>query len=266
MEKLHIVKIGGNVIDDSSLLNEFLADFASIRSHKILVHGGGKMATSLAKRLGIEQTLVDGRRVTDAETLDITVMVYAGLINKKIVAALQGLNCNAMGFCGADGNLVRSKRREHPEIDFGYVGDVSSESVNVEQFLDFLDHGAVPVISPVTHNGEGLLLNTNADSVARVIALALKEHFDVELTYCFEKKGVLQNINDEDSVIPVLSKQEYDDLKDQGIISKGMIPKLDNAFDAVEQGIKHLVICHAKDVNHPEDDNKGTQLVVVWKQ
>ena len=262
MEKLHIIKIGGNVIDDPVLLNKFLKDFAAIPSHKILVHGGGKLATSLANRLGIEQTMIDGRRVTDARTLDVTVMVYAGLINKNLAAGLQALACNAFGICGADGDLIRSTKRKHAETDFGFVGDVSAQSVNAGQFEKLLNAGITPVVSAITHNGEGALLNTNADSVAQVIALALKERFDVKLTYCFEKKGVLQNVDDEDSFIPVLTKRSYDYLKASGVISKGMIPKLDNAFDAMAQGITQLVICHANSIHHSEDI-KGTQLALT---
>lgn len=261
MEKLHVIKIGGNVIDDPVLLKNFLEDLAAVPSYKILVHGGGKLATNLADTLGIEQTMIDGRRVTDAKTLDVTVMVYAGLINKSLVAGLQALNCNAIGLCGADGNLIKSTKRNHPGIDFGFVGDVSEDGVNADQFEKLIRSGQVPVISPVTHNGQGNLLNTNADSIAKVIALALKNKFEVELTYCFEKKGVLENITDENSFIPVLSKQQYHTMKTSGIISKGMIPKLDNAFGAIESGIKHLRICHAGSINNFTGYKEGTQLI-----
>jgi len=260
MEKLYIIKIGGNVIDDPKLLNQFLEDFSALNGCKILVHGGGKLATNLASSLGIKQIMIDGKRVTDAETLDIVIMVYAGLINKKITANLQRLQCNAMGFCGADGNLIRSAKREQSQIDFGFVGDILSDGVDTKQFESLLHKGIVPVICPITHDGMGNLLNTNADSLATAVALAMKPFFNVSLAYCFEKKGVLRDTNDDDSFIPVLSKQTYLKLKDAGAISKGMIPKLDNAFKAMEGGIKELTICHAANIIGLKTQITGTQL------
>lgn len=263
MEKLYILKVGGNVIDEPALLQKFLKDFSEIPGYKILVHGGGKLATGLADKLGIEQTLVEGRRITDAATLDLVVMVYAGLVNKKIVAGLQALACNATGLCGADGNLVRAQKRHHPEIDFGFVGDTDAEGVNVEQLTTLLMKDQIPVICPVTHDGQGNLLNTNADTLACVIALAMKDLFQVGLYYCFEKSGVLQNPADATSCIPVLDKKTYHELKERNIISKGMIPKLDNAFQAAEAGISPLVLCHASAVSSIGTQITGTQLAVA---
>lgn len=263
MKKLHIIKIGGDVIDDPQLLSTFLKDFSALQGYRILVHGGGKLATNLADSLGIKQTLIDGRRITDAQTLNIAVMVYAGLINKTIVAKLQAVKCNALGFCGADGNLIKSKKRGKTGTDFGCVGDVLPGGVDVTYFEHLLLSGVVPVISPITHDGEGNLLNTNADSIATVIALAMNCLFDVRLTYCFKKKGVLRNTWDEESFIPLLNKQTYSELKAAGVISKGMIPKLDNAFQAAEEGIKKLVICHAADLTSIETQIRGTQLVTT---
>jgi acetylglutamate kinase len=260
MESLYIIKIGGNVIDDPQLLNKFLVDFSILRGNKILVHGGGKLATEMANTLGIKQTMIDGRRITDKETLDIAVMVYAGLINKTIVAKLQALQCQAVGFCGADGNLITSEKRRPAEVDFGFVGDIPPNGVDVKQFKRLLHQGIVPVLSPITHDGSGNLLNTNADSMATAIALSLKYFFNVSLVYCFERKGVLQDTNNDNSFIPQLNKHTYSELKAAGIISKGMIPKLDNAFKAWEDGVKRLVICHASDILGLETQIRGTQL------
>jgi acetylglutamate kinase len=260
VKKLHVIKIGGNIIDDPEKLETFLSDFSAIEEAKILIHGGGKLATSLAATLGIKQTMIDGRRVTDAETLNVTVMVYAGLINKTLVAKLQSRQCNAMGFCGADGNLIRSKKREQAEIDFGYVGDIVPGGVDVKQFTLFMNTGIIPVISPITHNGLGDLLNTNADTLATYIAQALSASFDVTLTYCFEKNGVLADPGNDDSFIPVLNKQAYLQLRSEGIISKGMIPKLDNAFAAFENGVKQVSVCHAQHISTINKRVTGTQL------
>lgn len=261
MKKLHIVKIGGRVIDDHKHLGQFLKDFAALRGSKILVHGGGKVATDLANTLGIKQTIIDGRRVTDAASLNVTVMVYAGLINKTIVAKLQAEHCNAIGLSGADGNIIRSKKRKNSEIDFGFAGDVPADGIDVKQFENMLNEGITPVISPITHDGNGNLLNTNADTIATVIALALRKTYDVALTFCFEKKGVLMDTSNEESYSPVLNIQDYLKLKTDGIISKGMIPKLDNAFGAVEAGLKQVVICHAKNIQSVGKSTVGTKLI-----
>lgn len=260
MEKLHVLKIGGQVIDDPVSSYRFLKNFSSLPGKKILVHGGGKLATDLATKLGIPQQLVDGRRVTTAETLDLTIMVYAGLINKNLVAGLQALHCKAFGLCGADGNLISATKRKHLDIDFGFVGDVDPTNVNTKLLKDLFDLDLTPVVSPITHDGNGILLNTNADNIARILAVALKDHFDVTLTYCFEKKGVLSNIADAESIITQLSRKNYEELKSVGIISKGMLPKLENAFKAMDQGIDKLILCHANAINTKEAV-VGTRLV-----
>lgn len=261
METLRIIKIGGNVIDDEQLLADVIKNFAALSGPKILVHGGGKLATQLANTLGIKQTITEGRRVTDAETLKITVMVYCGYINKTIVAGLQAQHCMAMGFCGADGNLIKSKKRPPAEIDFGFVGDIDKSGVNATQFLKLLQQGIVPVMSPITHDGNGNLLNTNADTLVTEIALALNAHYNVTLNYCFEKNGVLTDVTDDESYLPDLDKQQYAEMKAQGKISQGMIPKLDNAFRAVENGVKQVTICHAKAIKNTDGTVAGTQLL-----
>lgn len=260
-EHLQVIKIGGNSIDDPESLRNFLADFHRIKGPKILIHGGGKLATQLANKLEVPQTLVDGRRVTDAETLDIAVMVYCGLINKKIVAALQANQCDAMGFCGADGNLVKSKKREDAHTDFGYVGDVPDGGVNASRFAELLSSNIVPVLSAITHDGAGNLLNTNADTMAAKIAIALSPFFDVSLVYCFEKNGVLLDPEDDESQMPVLNPETYAELKKKGIISKGMIPKLDNAFEAAQSGVKTVVICHANSISNRTYPDHGTLII-----
>src|SRR5436190_14486321 len=200
MNRLYIIKIGGNVLDDENALNQFLKDFASIQAPKILIHGGGKVATKLGERLNIESKYVDGRRITDAPTLDLVTMVYGGLINKQIVAHLQKLGCNAMGLTGADGNMIKAVRRPVKDIDYGFVGDITPNNVNSVLLYFLLKQNVIPIFAPLTH-AEGTLLNTNADTIASVIATSLSKHFDVRLIYCFEKKGVLKNVSDENSVI-----------------------------------------------------------------
>jgi acetylglutamate kinase len=261
MKKLHILKIGGNIIDDPTQLNTFIQHFSEINELKILIHGGGKLATELAHKLGIKQTLIEGRRITDSETLSITVMVYAGLINKTLVAKLQAHNNNAIGFCGADGNLIKSKKRENSEIDYGYVGDIVEQGIDVKQFEQLLETSKTPVISPITHDGKGNLLNTNADTMVSKIAIGLSSFYDVHLTYCFEKNGVLLDLENDESFIPILNKADYLNLKKEHTISKGMIPKLDNAFSAIENGVKRVTICHAKNISKQMENVRGTQLL-----
>ncbi len=263
MEKLYVIKIGGNIIDDKKQFQKFLSDFSAIKAPKIIIHGGGKLATGLCNELNIKQQIIEGRRVTDAETLNVTVMVYAGLINKNIVASLQSLQCNAMGFCGADGNLIKSKKRESAGIDYGYVGDIAEDGVDVKQFVNLISNGIIPVISPITHDGKGNLLNTNADTMAAKIAIALSASFEVVLACCFEKTGVLANVEDEESYFPSLNKAHYFKLRSEGIISKGMIPKLDNAFDALEKGVTHVAVCHAKHISGITTQLKGTQITAL---
>jgi acetylglutamate kinase len=251
MEQLHIIKIGGNVIDNETALTAFLKKLATIEGYKILIHGGGKLATELAQKLGIEQTLIEGRRLTNAPTLDIATMVYAGLINKKIVAQLQNLHCNAIGLCGADANLITTTKRNHPTIDYGFVGDVTTASVNVEQCQFFLENNMTLVLSAITHNGEGILLNTNADTIAATMAIALAKLYQVNLLFCFEKNGVLTNVDDEHSFIAQLNQTTYQLYKDNNIINKGMIPKLDNAFAAKTSGVQQVRVCSAENILNP---------------
>jgi acetylglutamate kinase len=206
MEELFIIKIGGNVIDDENNLSAFLKDFAAIEGKKILIHGGGKIATKLGDKLGIESKYVNGRRITDAETIDLVTMVYGGLVNKKIVAQVQSFQCNAIGLTGADANLIPATKRPITKegIDFGFVGDVASNQLSINGFQLFLANGLTPIIAPLTHDGKGQMLNTNADTIASSIATALSVLYDVRLIYCFEKRGVLENVNDENSAIRLI--------------------------------------------------------------
>jgi len=247
MDKLYIIKIGGNVIDDDKTLQKFLRDLSSLKANKILVHGGGKVATEISKGLGIEAQMVDGRRITDAETLKIVTMVYGGLINKKVVSQLQSMGTNAIGLTGADANIMlASKRPVKNGIDYGFVGDV--EKIEAAPLATLISSGLTPVIAPLTHDGKGNMLNTNADTVASTLAVALSKSFDVSLVYCFELKGVLQDINDKNSVISSIDTEKYGQLKQEGVIAKGMIPKMDNSFDAIKAGVKSVIICHADDI------------------
>ena len=246
-EALYVVKIGGNIIDDNNKLDLFLKDFAAIKGKKILVHGGGKLATQLAKDLGIEQAMVDGRRITDAATLKIVTMVYAGYINKNIVAQLQANNNNAIGFTGADANLIKAHKRlpaDSKGIDYGFVGDV--DSVNTNAILPLLQQDIAIVIAPITHDGNGQLLNTNADTIAQSIAVALSNNYAVSLLYCFEKNGVLLDANNDSTVISSINKEEYQTLKEKALIFAGMIPKLDNAFAAINSGVTKVIIGKAE--------------------
>ena len=228
------------------------------RKKKILVHGGGKLATNLAEQMNVPQQMVDGRRITDAETLKIVTMVYAGYINKNIVAQLQARNCNAIGLSGADGNMIQAHKRNHPSIDYGFVGDV--DHINSELFKILLQKNLTPVIAPVTHNKQGQLLNTNADTIAQETANALSKDFDVALIYCFEKAGVLMNADDDYSVIPKINSNSYRDLKEKGIVHSGMIPKLDNAFAAINSGVKKVIIGKAEEIHELISGKKGTSI------
>jgi len=261
-KKLFIVKIGGNVIDDEESLKKFLSDFSKINEKKILVHGGGKIASELAQKLGIEQSIVNGRRVTDTETLKIVTMVYAGLLNKQIVALLQSNNVNAIGLSGADMNCIKAVKRMNSEIDFGFVGDIVEHGVNAELISFLIENNLTPVFCSVTHDGKGQLLNTNADTIAAVLAASLSGNYDVQLNFCFEKNGVMKNIENENSVIETMTKNEYKKLVSEGIISKGMIPKLDNSFEAINKGVKKVVIGHSDNLNNMISENKieGTVL------
>lgn len=239
-EKLRIVKIGGNVINDREQLESFLKDFSDMESLKILVHGGGKRATELAASLGLQTKMIGGRRVTDEANLEIVTMVYAGLLNKNIVAKLQANNCNAIGLTGADANTIMAHKRIVKDIDYGYAGDV--DSIENKSIKLFLNNGIVPIFSAITHDKKGQLLNTNADTIASELAKGLSDDFEVELIYCFEKMGVLTDIDDDDSVIADIDKKKYEQLKADQIIAEGMLPKLENCFESLENGVKKVII------------------------
>jgi acetylglutamate kinase len=242
-QKLSIIKIGGNIIENKAELSKFLALFSNLDGYKILVHGGGKSATQLATKLGIESEIVGGRRITDAETLEVITMVYAGLINKNIIAALQAKNCNAIGLSGADGNTIQAHKRHVKEIDYGFAGDV--DGVNSQMISKLLEAKLTPVFCAITHNGKGQLLNTNADTIASELAIGMSEMYDTTLYYCFEKKGVLMNMNDENSVIRNIDSQKYQELLDNRIIVDGMLPKLENCFYALHKNVSKVCIGHA---------------------
>lgn len=249
---LKVVKIGGNIVDNPEKLDRFVVDFASLPGPKVLVHGGGKIATTIGKALGIEARMIDGRRVTDAETLKVVTMVYAGLVNKTIVSKLQRAGCNAAGLCGADGAFMVSQRRAPLPVDYGFVGDPLPERFDPGMVRTLLDAGYTPVVAPITMTvGGGGLLNTNADTVARTVAVGMSVSYGVELVYCFEKRGVLMDVDDERSVIPEITPSEFEELRGRGIVADGMLPKLENAFGAIENGVERVVICSAEAVTEP---------------
>lgn len=246
-EKLIVVKVGGKIVEEEATLHKLLDDFAAIEGRKVLVHGGGRSATKLAERLGIESRMVNGRRITDTETLKVVTMVYGGLVNKSIVAGLQARGVNALGLTGADMDIIRSVKRPVKDIDYGFVGDV--KQVNAGLLGDLIAKEVVPVMAPLTHDGEGCMLNTNADTIAGETAKALAALFDVTLVYCFEKKGVLRDENDDDSVISTINPVEFRQLVADGVIQGGMIPKLENSFEALEAGVSEVVITLASAIN-----------------
>lgn len=254
---IKVVKIGGNVIDSEESLSSFVSDFASIEGPKVLVHGGGKLATRLAERLDIPTTMIDGRRVTDSDTLDVVTMVYAGLVNKRIVAMLQSLGCNAIGLSGADGGAVMATRRAANPIDFGFVGDISVEGVDAAFIRNLTEQGTVPVFCSIMHDGKGQLLNCNADSVASAVAVGLATECDTELLFCFEKRGVMRDIDDDTSVIANINREGYKALLAEGVVNKGMIPKIDGAFRALECGVKVVTIKHSAEL---ADSSAGTKI------
>jgi acetylglutamate kinase len=260
MKPLTIVKIGGNVIDNSENLHYFLEDFSALEGDKILVHGGGKVATDLGVSMGVEPKMVDGRRITDIHTLRIVTMAYAGLINKNIVAQLQARVCNAIGLTGADGNTIRAVKRLVKTIDYGFVGDLDENSVAVGTINSLLEAQLVPVFCAITHDGDTQLLNTNADTVASAIAVAMSAVYDTTLMYCFEKKGVLRDVDDDSSVVSEIRMDEFESLQAQGVVSGGMIPKLHNAFEAIKSGVKEVYIGHADELLK-KAQNKGTRLI-----
>lgn len=246
MEKLTIIKVGGKIVEEPETLADLLKRFSGIEGNKVLVHGGGRSATAIAAQLGIESKMVNGRRITDAETLKVVTMVYGGLVNKTIVSKLQALGINALGLTGADMNYMRSEKRPVKEVDYGYVGDV--KEVNADLLADLIAKGVVPVLAPLTHDKQGNLLNTNADTIAGEAAKALAKHFEVTLIYCFEKKGVLMDAEDDDSVIPEITQPLFKEYVKKEIIQGGMIPKLENAFDAISSGVKEVVITKADEI------------------
>jgi acetylglutamate kinase len=263
-EQLYVIKIGGNIIDDESKLASFLQSFATIKGKKILIHGGGKLATKVAEGMNIQQQMVDGRRITDAETLKVVTMVYAGFINKNIVAQLQASNCNAIGLTGADGNAILAHKRVSSSplgvggIDYGFVGDVNA--VNADLLNSLLQQNIAVVLAPITHNKEGQLLNTNADTIAQETAKAMSALYETSLIYSFEKAGVLLDVEDETSVINSINPASYESLKEKGAIFAGMIPKLDNAFAAVESGVSKVIIGKAEQLQQLIDGTAGTTI------
>lgn len=249
-QKLTIVKVGGNVINNPEALTSFLTDFAALKGNKILVHGGGKRATQLAGDLGIEATMINGRRVTDEATIEIVTMVYAGLLNKNIVATLQSKNCNALGLSGADGNSIQAHKRVVVDVDYGFAGDV--DGINATNIATFINGGMTPVFCAITHDGKGQLLNTNADTIASTIAVGMSELYDVSLVYTFEKNGVLTSVDDDNSVITDINAKKYVELKNEGIIADGMLPKMENCFNALQQGVTEVIIGNPTVINNKE--------------
>lgn len=257
-EPLYIIKISGNIIDDEQRLDAFLKQFAQLEGKKILVHGGGKLATKMAEQMAIPQQMIDGRRITDADTLRIVTMVYAGYINKQIVAKLQSMGINALGITGADGNAILAHKRQHATIDYGFVGDI--DRVNANLFDQLLQQNTTVIIAPITHDAKGQLLNTNADTIAQEIAKALSVQYQTNLVYSFEKKGVLTDVDDETSVINTLDRKNYELLKSTGKIFAGMIPKLDNAFAAIEAGVSKVIIGQAEELTLLLSAKTGTTI------
>lgn len=251
-EKLHIIKIGGNIINDRSILSEFLRDFAQLKGHKILVHGGGKRATELANSIGLEPKMVNGRRITDEANLEVVTMVYAGLLNKNIVAELHQNECNALGLSGADVNCIQAHKRIVKDIDYGFAGDI--DAVNHKAIDVFIQHEMTPVFCAISHDKNGQLLNTNADTIASEVAIAMAKQYDVSLIYTFEKNGVLKNVVDDNSVIEHINTSSYESLKKDGIIADGMLPKMHNCFNALQKGVSEVKIANPtilKNQNQP---------------
>lgn len=248
-EHLTIIKVGGKIVENSESLNSLLKDFAAVEGKKLLVHGGGRSATQMAARLGVETKMVDGRRITDEAMLEVVTMVYGGLVNKRIVAGLQALGIDAVGLTGADMNIVLSDKRNVSAVDYGWVGDV--KRVNAEAVATLIESGCCPVVVPLTHDGCGHMLNTNADTMAGEMAKAMAAHYDVTLMFCFEKPGVLADENDDSSLIPTITPAVLDDLKRRGVVSGGMIPKLDNAIACVSAGVESVVITQADRIADP---------------
>ncbi len=262
MDKLFVIKVGGNIIDDKEKLSSFLQLFSSIQSPKILVHGGGKIATSIGDKLGIKSKYINGRRITDDATIDLVTMVYGGLINKKIVAQLQALNNNAIGLTGADGNIIPAKKRAVKDTDFGWVGDIDKSKVKSQKLKALLDSGFTPAFAPLTHDEQGNILNTNADTVASSLAIALSKFYNVRLIYCFEKKGVLENTDDDSSAITFINKEKYKQLLKEQKLFAGILPKIDNAFAAIDAGVHEVLIGAADDLIQ-NTTNKATGTLIT---
>jgi len=257
MNQLTVIKVGGAVVEDEQQLRQLISDFANIPGNKVLVHGGGRRATKVAEQLGIETTMINGRRVTDAEMLNVVTMVYGGLVNKHVVALMQAAGINALGLTGCDMNVILSHKRPMKDgVDYGFVGDV--DKTDGKQLSTLLNAGITPVMAPLTHDGKGNILNTNADTIASETSKALAQYYDVTLIYCFEKKGVLSNPDDEDSVIDNITKESFKELVDNGTIAGGMIPKIENAFNALDSGVKKVVITHVTAI----DGNHGTAITL----
>jgi len=255
MDRLTIIKVGGKVVEDTQQLNHLLDQFNRFSGNKILVHGGGNTATEIAGKLGIETELINGRRITSKSMLDVVTMVYGGLVNKKIVASLQAHGCNAIGLTGADLNLISAIKRPVGDIDYGFVGDVND--VNSRELRLMLNENVVPVVAPLTHDGKGSLLNTNADTIAAELAIELSGHYSIFLFYCFDKPGVLLDPDDDSKIIYELQAEQFNDYKQKGIISTGMLPKLDNGFRAKRNGVKEVLITNTENLS----TGRGTRLV-----
>ena len=255
-EKITVIKVGGKIVEEQESLNNLLDRFAAIGGNKVLIHGGGRSATRIAAQLGIESQMVDGRRITDVETLKVVTMVYGGLVNKNIVACLQARGINALGLTGADCNIIKAHKRPVDKVDWGFVGDVERADGNMLSKL--IAQGITPIMAPLTHDGAGNMLNTNADTIAAETAKALAPYFDVTLTYCFEYPGVMRNPDDESSIIPLIDSNSYKQLIADGTVSGGMIPKIDNAFNALQGGVSKVIITRADAI----DGTSGTHIVV----
>ena len=254
-EKITVIKVGGKIVEEDASLVALLDRFAAIEGRKVLIHGGGRSATRIAERLGIESKMVNGRRITDSETLKVVTMVYGGLVNKNIVAKLQATGINALGLTGADCNIIKAHKRPVGEVDYGFVGDV--EHTNGEMLSALIEQGIVPVVAPLTHDGKGNMLNINADTMAAETAKALAAHYNVTLVYCFEHPGVMRNPEDSQSIIPRITHAIYKELLVDGTVSGGMIPKIDNAFNAIDNGVEKVIITHANAI----DGIQGTHIV-----
>ena len=250
-----IIKVGGKIVEERETLLQLLDRFAAIEGNKVLIHGGGRSATRIAAQLGIESRMVDGRRITDKEMLEVVTMVYGGLVNKNIVAGLQARGINALGLTGADCNIIRAHKRPVKSVDYGFVGDV--EAADGAMLSQFIGQGITPIVAPLTHDGKGNLLNTNADTMAAETAKALAAHYDVTLIYCFELPGVMRNPEDESSLIATITRESYGTLLADGTVSGGMIPKIDNAFNAIESGVERVIITRADAI----DGTQGTHII-----